>query len=194
MFVVARLASSGFRSLVKLSDSGKVHARAIAWPRGSARLYAASTHIKSSAATIRGLNVLGVVAFIKSIGVDAEDALKLLVEKVDGAALLEMTEDKLRSCGVRLGPASAIMRAIAEAQEVTLDVYPPLKKKGASIPVSITLTPESFIRRFAGAGPNLRLVNADGVVLKEIMTLREAVDETTHNPAARLRTTHSFDE
>ena len=64
---------------------------------------------------LRTLNVPGVFEFVVSLGVDSDDADKLRAQKIDGAALLEMTEDRLRSCGVPLGPTLAILRAVAHA-------------------------------------------------------------------------------
>ena len=76
---------------------------------------AVTGQIRSNALELRTLDVPGVVEFAVSIGVDSDDADKLRAQKIDGAALLEMTEDRLRSCGVPLGPTLAILRAVAHA-------------------------------------------------------------------------------
>ena len=119
----------------------------------------------------------GVVSFIESLGVDAEDAKKLRVQKVDGAALLEMTEEKLCDrCAVPLGSAGAILRAIAPAKSATLTIYPPKKKKGdANNPIKVTLTPADFRVMFNPLHSPLRLLNSSGSVLRVVITLEEAV-------------------
>jgi len=142
-------------------------------------------------AAVRALDVAGVVALVESLGVDADDARLLSAQKVDGATLLEMTEDKLRSCGTPLGSAGAIMRAIAPA--VTLLVYPPLGRGARNNPVMVTLTPAEY-RATYGASP-LLLVSNDGAVLQQIMSLEQAVEATQRaGSSARLRASRSFDD
>ena len=153
-----------------------------------------------SAAQVRALDVQGVVAFVESLGVDADEAQKLKAQKLDGAALLQVTEDKLCDrFGVLGGPACTIMRAIAPAaaelqaaSAVTLTVYPPLKKGAANNPVKVTLTPADFRIKFVLSGAPLRLVSSDGAVLKELTSLEEAVEEAGRHPTARLRVSRSF--
>ena len=149
-----------------------------------------------NAASLRALDALGVGKYVESLGISSADADKLVKQDVDGAALLDMTEDKLRSCGVSLGHASAIMRAIKpaidEATAVTLTVFPPLKKGSTTRNgVKVTLTPNTFLQYL---GTPLRLVSKDGAILRDIMSLKEAVEETTRNPTAFLRASRSFDD
>jgi hypothetical protein len=145
------------------------------------------------AEALRALDVAGVVALVESLGVDADDAKQLGAQKVDGAALLEMTEDKLRSCGVPLGPACAIMRAVAEAQAVTLHVFPPLKKGARNNPVKVTLTPAEFRVKYVLSQAPLQLVSTDGAVLREIMSLEQAVEATREGSGSvRLHASRSF--
>jgi len=156
------------------------------------------------AAALRALDVAGVVALVESLGVDADDAKQLGAQKVDGAALLGMTEDKLRSCGVPLGPACAIMRAVApavaevmravaEAQAVTLHVFPPPKKGARNNPVKVTLTPADFRIKYVLSQAPLQLVSTDGAVLREIMSLEQAVEATREGGGSvRLHASRSF--
>lgn len=155
----------------------------------------------ASAATIRALDVSGVAKFVVSLGVDSEDAQKLSAQKVDGAALLNITKDDLRSFGVPFGSADAILRAIspavseiADAQRVSLTVYPPLKRGESNNPIKISLTRESFIAKYVNSGAPLRLVSADGAVLRELTSLDEAIDEQARHHRSRLRTTRAFDD
>ena len=145
-----------------------------------------------SAAQVRALDVQGVVAFVESLGVDADEAQKLKAQKLDGAALLETTVDELRGYGVLGGPACTIMRAIAHASAVTLTVDPPLGKRGAANnPVKVTLTPADFRIKFVLSGAPLRLVSSDGAVLQELTTLEQAV-EASRDGSARLHASRSF--
>ena len=170
---------------------------------------AASGAAHLTAAAMRALSVGGVVKFVESLGIVKLHADKLFAQEIDGAALLAMTEEKLCDrCGVPIGPACAIMRAIApaaaevaeasikasiKASEATLTVYPPLKKGGPNNPVQVTLTPAGFEARFGRSDP-LRLVSGDGTVLKELVTLEQAVNavETSRGGKARLRASRSF--
>ena len=175
-----------------------------AWPVRCGRVPAGARALSStiapraivapiSAAQIRALDVRGVVAFVESLGVDADDAQKLRAQKLDGAALLETTVDELCDrYGVLGGPAHTITRAIAPAVAATLNLYPPLKKGAANNPVKVTLTPADFRIKFVLSGAPLRLVSSDGAVLKELMTLEEAVEEASRRPTARLRVSRSF--
>jgi len=45
-------------------------------------------------------------------GIDAEDAAILGTQKINGEALLKLTEDKLMQDGMPRGPASALMGAV----------------------------------------------------------------------------------
>ena len=101
------------------------------------------------AAMLGALDVSGVRTYVISLGVDADEAQKLFVQKIDGAALLEMTVDEVRSYGVVGGVAHRIIRAVAAAANaVTLTVYPPLKKGTGSAKngANVKLTPQSFLR------------------------------------------------
>jgi len=146
------------------------------------------------AAALRALDVAGVVALVESLGVDADDAKQLGAQKVDGAALLEMTEDKLCDrCHVPVGPACAIMRAVAEAQAVTLHVFPPPKKGARNNPVKVTLTPADFRIKYVLSQAPLQLVSTDGAVLREIMSLEQAVEATREGSGSvRLHASRSF--
>ena len=48
----------------------------------------------------------------ESVGIDDEDAKKLVDQKINGEALLKVTEEKLRQVGIPLGPAIKLMEAI----------------------------------------------------------------------------------
>jgi hypothetical protein len=162
--------------------------------RGRVRLFSTQSVMVAplSAASLRALDVQGVVALVKLLGVDANDAEKLSAQKIDGFALLETTEDKLRSCGVLLGPASAIMRAIApavaevesaasratvEALSSTLTIFPPKKKKtDPNNMYKVKLTPNIFLVMFSPLLSPLWLVNSSGSFLRIITSLEEAVE------------------
>ena len=167
-------------------------------------------------AAVRALDVAGVVALVESLGVDADDARLLSAQKVDGATLLEMTEDKLCDrCRMPLGSAGAIMRAIApavaeaqriaaraeaiaaaiaaRAEAVTLLVYPPLGRGARNNPVMVTLTPAEFRAKYGAS--SLLLVSNDGAVLQDIVSLEQAVEATQRaGSSARLRASRSFDD
>ncbi len=48
----------------------------------------------------------------KEVKIDSKHAAKLRDQEIRGSALLTMTEEKLRSIGIPLGPASDIVAAI----------------------------------------------------------------------------------
>ena len=48
----------------------------------------------------------------ESVGIDDEDAKKLVDQKIDGEALLEVTEEKLERWHIPGGPAIKLMKAI----------------------------------------------------------------------------------
>jgi len=168
-----------------------------------------------SAADLRALDVRGVVAFVESLGIASADSEKLSEQEIDGAALIESTEDKLRSYGVRGGPALKIMRAIApaiaeaaeavaEAQKATanaaaaasavvLTVYPPIKRGGPNNPLKVRLTPGDFLRKYVYSDAPLHL-SKGGVVVKEVMSLEEAVEDMRADKTARLHVTRSVSE
>ena len=50
---------------------------------------------------------------------DEEEAQKLMVQKVNGSALLLLTEEKLRSIGILLGPAANLAVAIENLRAPT---------------------------------------------------------------------------
>ena len=66
-----------------------------------------------SAAEVKGWSSARVVEFVKSIGLDDDDAKVLSANKVDGKRLLNLTEDKLCADGMPRGPASDLAIAIA---------------------------------------------------------------------------------
>jgi hypothetical protein len=157
-----------------------------------------STHTAmpfGSANVIRALDVHGVVAFVEKLGVSKLHAAKLLDQEVDGAALLVITEDKLRSCGLPLGSASAIMRAIApavsEAQSATLTIFPPKKQGEANNPIKVRLTPAIFHIKYVLSNAPLRLMSKHGAFLRELVTLEEAV-EATRDGTTFLCSSRSF--
>lgn len=157
-------------------------------PRGRARAECrlrARCRRATSAASLGALDVRGVVAFVESLGIAAADSGKLSEQEVGGAAMLGMTEDKLRSYGVRGGPADTIMRAIADASAVEFALYPPHKTGGPNNPVKVRLTPVEFRVRCAQNGGPLRL-SKGGVAIKEVVSLEQAVEELRQNPTARL--------
>eukprot|EP01127_Copromyxa_protea_P003817 TRINITY_DN135_c1_g1_i11.p1 TRINITY_DN135_c1_g1~~TRINITY_DN135_c1_g1_i11.p1 ORF type:complete len:276 (-),score=35.69 TRINITY_DN135_c1_g1_i11:70-897(-) len=49
----------------------------------------------------------------KEVGLDEDDAQKLQQQKVDGAALLELTVESFERCGIPVGPASKLAKAVA---------------------------------------------------------------------------------
>ena len=51
--------------------------------------------------------------------VDEEEAQKLVVQKVDGSALLLLTKKELRSIGIPLGPAAKLAAAIEKLRAPT---------------------------------------------------------------------------
>ena len=51
--------------------------------------------------------------------VDEEEAQKLVVQKVDGSALLLLTKEELRSIGIPLGPAAKLAAAIEKLRAPT---------------------------------------------------------------------------
>lgn len=44
--------------------------------------------------------------------IDHEDAIKLRKQKVNGSELLDMTDEKLERCGIPVGPANKLAKAI----------------------------------------------------------------------------------
>ncbi|MCK5921183.1 MAG: hypothetical protein KAG66_09595 [Methylococcales bacterium] len=51
------------------------------------------------------------------VGIDEEDAVRLEVQKIDGKALLKMTEEKLESYGIPGGPATNLYEAIQQLKQ-----------------------------------------------------------------------------
>ena len=51
--------------------------------------------------------------------VDEEEAQKLVVQKVNGSALLLLTKEELRSIGIPLGPAANLAAAIEKLRAPT---------------------------------------------------------------------------
>jgi hypothetical protein len=151
-----------------------------------------------SAAAIRALDQTGTSIFIKSLGVDDADAKKLRLQKVDGAALLETSVDELCDrYGLSGGAAHTIMRAIApavaEAQSVTLTIYPPKpKNKSHDITLKETLTPAEFLRMFDVLQAPLRIANASGLVLGTAKTLAQAVEAS--GKGLRLLASRRYDD
>jgi hypothetical protein len=136
------------------------------------------------AAELRALSVRGVVGLVESLGVSPAQAEKLAAQEVDGAALLETSLDELRSYGLSGGAAHASMRGIApavaevqvaaaQAQSVTLTIFPPTDKKKNN-PYKMTLTPDLFQRTFSPAQTPLRLVNSSGSFVRIVTSLAEA--------------------
>ena len=154
-----------------------------------------STHTATpigSANVIRALDVHGVVAFVEKLGVSKLHAAKLLDQEVDGATLLEMTEDKLCDrCGLPLGSASAIMRAVSEAQSATLTIFPPKKQGETNNPIKVRLTPAIFHVKYVLSNAPLRLMSKHGAFLRELVTLEEAV-EATRDGTTFLCSSRSF--
>jgi hypothetical protein len=131
------------------------------------------------AAELRGLDVLGVVAFVKKeLKIDPDDSEKLVKQKIDGAALLETSVDEL--CGrfeLSGGAAHAIMRAVERSQSAVLTIYPPKKKKSDSNQFrKQLLTPATFVRMFDVLKAPLHIVNSSGSVLRVATTLAEAFE------------------
>jgi hypothetical protein len=122
---------SGFTSLRALST--------VATPMASAAKNSDDAVVApKSAAEIRVLDVLGVVNYVKTdLMIDSDDCEMLAKQKINGAALLEMSVDELCDrCRLSAGAAHTIMRgiapAVAEVQvaaalaaSVTLTIYPP---------------------------------------------------------------------
>ena len=199
-FTVLRIAPTAARLTARLL------AASFCRPVGSVSLRALSTIVVAPkrAAELRALDALGVVDFVmKELKIDADDCKKLAEQKIDGAALLETSVaelwDRYRLSG---GAAHRIMRGIApaiaevqaiatEASTVTLKVYPPFKEGGRDNYITMTMTPEDFRIKFVLSSAPLRLVRKDGTVVKEIFTLKEAVD-TLRTPNVFLRWTRSF--
>jgi hypothetical protein len=146
-----------------------------------------ATFARLGAAGLRTLSVRGVADAIEQLA-GADAARLLLDERIDGAALLEMTVDELRSFGMRSGDAHAIVRAVgscaaeaqvaaAEARKTTLTVFPPRKRRSdANNSFKISLTPESFLEVFSPSRAPLRLVNSSGSALRVVTSLAEAVE------------------
>ena len=127
------------------------------------------------AVAIRALDQNGAEQYVKSLGVDDVDAKQLRRQKVNGAALLETSVDELRSYGMSGGAAHTIVRAITEAQTVTLTIYPP-KSKGPSNTFTTKLTPATFLVMFNPHSAPLRIANLSGSVLSVAASLAEAVE------------------
>ena len=160
-----------------------------------------------AAAQLRVLDVLGVVNFVKKeLKIDSDDCKELVQQKIDGAALLEMSVDELRSCGLSAGAAHAIMRGIApavaevhaatalaavESQSVSLTIFPPTDKKKNN-PYKTTLTPDLFQRTFSPQAP-LRLLNSSGSFLRIVTSLAEAV-EASQKKGMFLHASRSYDD
>ena len=187
---------SGFTSLRALST--------VATPIASAAITSVDTVVApKGAAELRALTVEQVVDFVKKLHVSQVQADKLAAQEVDGAALLEMSVDELCDrCRLSAGAAYAIKHGIApavaeaqsaaiEASAITLKVYPPLKEGRRNNHIKMTMTPEDFRIKFVLSAAPLQLVSKDGAVIKDIFTLKEAV-EASREPAAFLRWTRSF--
>jgi hypothetical protein len=178
-----------------LSPSSAAAAAALARALSSSLPDAAALGARAPGAAFARLGAAGLCALSARGVADAieqlagADAARLLHdEKIDGAALLEMTVDELRSYGVRGGDAYAIVRAVrscaveaqvaaAEARKATLTVFPPRKRRSdANNSFKITLTPESFLEVFNPFRAPLRLVNSSGSVLRVATSLAEAVE------------------
>ena len=62
---------------------------------------------------VRGWRKENVMIWATVLGLDDDDAAKLVDQKIDGAALLEVTQADLLAVGMLLGPAGKIVRAVA---------------------------------------------------------------------------------
>ena len=51
------------------------------------------------------------------VGIDEEDARLLLAQKINGETLLELSEDRLRSAGLPMGPAIKLSKAIQQLKQ-----------------------------------------------------------------------------
>ena len=174
----------------------------------------------ATAAALRALGVRAVAEFVEDgLGVDPDDVAKLVEQKIDGAALLEMSLGELRSYGLSGGAAHLVMRGIApavaevraaaalaaveaqsaatlaavEAQSVTLTIYPPKKKKSDPNQTrKQKLTPAVFERMFDVLKAPLHIVNTSGSVLRVATSLAEAVQ--AKDAGFLLRASRSYDD
>ena len=198
------LRSSAASSFCRFSGFTSLHALSTAaTPIASAAVASNDARAPTGAAELHAFTVDEVVVFVKELRVSQVQADKLAAQEVDGAALLEMSVDELCGrCGLSAGAAHTIMRGIASAvaevrtaaaaaSAITLKVYPPLKEGRRNNHVKMTMTPDDFRIKFVLSAAPLQLVSKDGAVIKELFTLKEAV-EATREPTVFLRWTRSF--
>lgn len=138
------------------------------------------------AAAISALSVRGVTKFLLSLGIDAVDARKLAVEKIDGLTLLELTLDELHSFKVPGGVAHTIVRAITPAayetmragdKWVDLTVWQPVERpRDVSTSFMVHVSEDYFAQMFPLARAPLWVTDAEGTVLSAALTLGQAIE------------------
>ena len=122
-------------------------------------------------------------------------AVQRAVAEAAAEAALAMAKASAEAALAMAKASAEAALAMAEAERraaVTLTVYPPLRRGGPNNPVQVTLTPADFRLKYVLSGAPLQLHTRGRALVKEIMTLAEAVEETTRDPTARLHTTRSF--